>query len=201
MRTDSFRDRLASLSRGELVGLAVVAAVTLAGAGVWYVRSLPRPVEIRAPSQGPRASSLASPSPATVVVHVAGWVRDPGVYELPEGDRVIDALRAAGGPRRGADLQALNLAAPLADGVQILVPRRSAGGTTPAGPSQAGGAININTASAAELEALPGIGPVLAQAIVDYRTENGPFTSVDELEEVSGIGPATLEEVRDLVTV
>jgi competence protein ComEA len=122
----------------------------------------------------------------------------------------VDAIEAAGGARPGADLQALNLAAPLVDGTQVLVLKRgaappaTAGGST-AGGSTAGGSpgalVNVNTATAAELEALPGIGEVLAQAIVDHRTENGPFTSVDQLLDVSGIGDATLEDLRDLVTV
>jgi competence protein ComEA len=128
------------------------------------------------------------------------------VYEFHEGDRVIDAIEAAGGPRRGAALESLNLAAPLADGTQILVGRR---GAAPAGATASSGAattaggtlVNINTASATELEALPGVGEVIAQRIVDFRTANGPFGSVDELLEVSGIGEATLESMRELVTV
>jgi competence protein ComEA len=138
---------------------------------------------------------------------VAGWVRHPGVYEFATGQRVIDAIDAAGGARPGADLAALNLAAPLTDGTQILVPKSGAapagGGTTIPGTGDAGGGalVNVNTASATELETLDGIGEVIAAAIVDYRTQNGPFTSVDQLEDVSGIGPSTLEAIRDAVTV
>jgi competence protein ComEA len=129
------------------------------------------------------------------------------VYEFVPGDRVIDAVERAGGARRGADLSVLNLAAPLTDGTQVVVPKQGADGpaaTAPAatGSDPSGGSlVNINTASATELEALSGIGEVLAAAIVDYRTDNGPFASVDDLESVSGIGPATLEEIRDQVTV
>jgi len=202
---ESLRDRLSALSRGEVFGLAVLVVVAVGGAGLWYVRSLPRPVEVRAVAASRAASApTASPDPAVVLVHVAGWVRDPGVYELRDGDRVIDAVQAAGGPRRGADLDALNLAAPLVDGNQVLVPRAvkaSSGGTVAEGSGSGAALININTASAGELEALPGVGEVIAQRIVDYRTENGPFASVDELLDVSGIGPATLEEMRDLVTI
>jgi competence protein ComEA len=207
MSEGSIRERLAALSRGELVGLVALLAVTLGGAGLWYVRSLPRPVEVStAPSGGgASAPTSASPSPEIVVlVDVAGWVREPGVYEFTEGARVIDAIDAAGGARPGALLQALNLAAPLADGTQVLVPREGQEGVAPppvSGGAVAGGLVNVNTATATELEELPGIGEVIAQAIVDYRTENGPFASVDQLLDVSGIGDATLEDIRDLVSV
>jgi competence protein ComEA len=207
MSEGSIRERLAALSRGELVGLVALLAVTLGGAGLWYVRSLPRPVEVStAPSGGgASAPTSASPSPEIVVlVDVAGWVREPGVYEFTEGARVIDAIDAAGGPRPGALLQALNLAAPLADGTQVLVPHEGQEGVAPppvSGEAVAGGLVNVNTATATELEELPGIGEVIAQAIVDYRTENGPFASVDQLLDVSGIGDATLEDIRDLVSV
>ena len=206
MSEGSIRERLAALSRGELIGLVALLAVTLGGAGLWYVRSLPRPVEISTtPSAGTApAPASASPSPEVIVlVDVAGWVRHPGVYEFSEGARVIDAIDAAGGVRTGALLEALNLAAPLADGTQILVPREGQEGVAPpvTGGAVAGGLINVNTATATELEELPGVGEVIGQAIIDYRTENGPFTSVDQLLDVSGIGDATLENIRDLVTV
>jgi competence protein ComEA len=198
------------LSRAELGGLVALVAITLGGAGLWYVRSLPRPVEVRAAaaSSAAGASATSSPDIVPILVDVAGWVRIPGVYEFHDGDRVIDAIEAAGGARRGAALDALNLAALLADGTQILVPRRQApgsAGSVPSAPSVDGGVtsskVNINSASAEELETLPGIGEVIAQEILDYRTENGPFGSVDDLLDVSGIGEVTLENVRDLVTV
>jgi competence protein ComEA len=207
MSEGSIRERLAALSRGELVGLVALLAVTLGGAGLWYVRSLPRPVEVAAAPSGGTASAPAWPSPSpevVVLVDVAGWVRRPGVYEFTEGARVIDAIDAAGGARSGAVLEALNLAAPLTDGIQILVPREGQEGVAPApvtGGAVAGGLVNVNSAIATELEELPGIGEVIAQRIIDYRTENGPFATVDELLDVSGIGDAILESIRELVTV
>lgn len=197
---ESWRDRLSALSRGEIIGLLVVVAATLFGAGFWYMRSLPQPVEIRAaarPTAGP-----VSPSPATIFVDVTGWVKKPGVYEFPEGDRVIDAVEQAGGARKGAVLTTLNLAAVLSDGQQILVPEpvKAASADTSSGVD-ASGKININTADATQLESLSGVGEVIAQRIIDYREANGPFTSVDQLLDVSGIGDATLAEFRDEVTV
>jgi competence protein ComEA len=199
---ESLRERLSALSRAELVGVAVLVVVTLAGAGLWYMRSLPRPVQVRS-GETSGLTAVGSPTAEVpmILVDVAGWVRHPGVYEFHEGDRVIDAIEAAGGARSGAALESLNLAAPLADGTQVLVPRKAPGGTASSSTSDGTGKVNINTASAAELEALPGIGEVIAQRIIDYRTENGPFTSVDQLLDVSGIGDATLAEIRDLVTV
>lgn len=207
MSEGSIRERLAALSRGELVGVVALLAVTLGGAGLWYVRSLPRPVEVAAAPSGGTASAPASASPSpevVVLVDVAGWVHRPGVYEFTEGARVIDAIDAAGGARSGALLEALNLAAPLTDGTQILVPREGQEGVAPApvtGGAVAGGLVNVNSAIATELEELPGIGEVIAQRIIDYRTENGPFATVDELVDVSGIGDAILESIRELVTV
>jgi competence protein ComEA len=212
----SIGDRLSSLSRNELLGLVVVIGITLGGVGLWYTRSLPKPVAVQAtpaavatPSGSAFGTGSPTPSPVPVFVDVAGWVRKPGVYEFATGQRVIDAVDAAGGARPGADLTALNLAAPLTDGTQILVPKAGAApvgaGTASAVSGADGGTggtlVNVNTASATELETLSGIGEVIAAAIVDYRTQNGPFTSVDQLEDVSGIGPATMEEIRDSVTV
>jgi competence protein ComEA len=212
---ESIRDRLASLTRRELAGLAAVVIVALVGVGLWYVRSMPRPVEVRDGAQpggvAPAAGAVPSAtlSPAVIVVNVAGWVRNPGVFEFHQGDRVIDALKAAGGPKKGAALESLNLAALLTDAQQVLVPKKGEGGVVVPGMSSpgststgvAGAKINVNTATEPELETLPGVGPVLAQRIIDYRTDHGPFATVDALDDVSGIGPATLADLLDLVTV
>jgi len=144
-------------------------------------------------------------------VHVVGAVRRPGLLRLREGARVADAVARAGGATIGADLAALNLAAPLVDGVQVLVPRRMvAAGTAPPAGSEpiapaspyagAAGKPSLATATAAELDELPGVGPITAQKILDYRAAHGPFRSVDDLDAVPGIGPARIEQLRDLVT-
>jgi len=201
----SFRERLDTLSRGEIAGLIVVLVAVLGGAGLWYARSLPKPVTIAESGPG-AAQPAASPTstPALLIVDVAGAVRRPGVYEFAEGERVVDAIERAGGPMPKADLSVLNLAAMLVDGTQILVPKTGpavSGVPGAPAPGSLGSLVNINTASATELETLSGIGEVLAGTIVEYRDQNGPFVSVDDLLDVSGIGPATLEEIRDQVTV
>ncbi|PJJ73913.1 competence protein ComEA [Sediminihabitans luteus] len=165
-------------------------------------------------------AGTAGPDAGSVVVHVAGHVRTPGLVTLAAGSRVADAITAAGGADGEADLGALNLARLVVDGEQIRVPAPgdppvdtggSGGGTSTGGGSEggaeAGGAgatgvgavVDVNTADVAALDTLPGVGPVLAQRIVDHRAQNGPFATVDELADVSGIGPAVLAKIRDLV--
>ena len=143
--------------------------------------------------------------PAEVVVHVVGAVRSPGLYRLAEGSRVADALSLAGGAAPKAALAGVNLAAPLVDGTQVVVPRRgeaagTGGATSPgAGSGSPAGPVRLSTATLAELDALPGVGPVTAQRIVQYRETHGPFRAVEELDAVPGIGPARLEQLRELV--
>jgi competence protein ComEA len=201
----SFRERLDTLSRGEIAGLIVVLVAVLGGAGLWYARSLPKPVTIAESGPGAAQAEISpTATPALLIVDVAGAVRKPGVYEFAEGERVVDAIERAGGPMPKADLSLLNLAAMLVDGTQIMVPKTGppvAGVPGAVAPGSSSGLVNINTALAPELETLSGIGEVLAATIVEYRTQNGPFASVDDLLDVSGIGPATLEEIRDQVTV
>ena len=147
------------------------------------------------------ATSAPSATAAVVVVHVVGAVRRHGVVRLPVGARAGDAIDAAGGPTKHADLDALNLARVLVDGEQLVVPRvGQPAPVTPAGPTTAPGPLDVNTASATELDELPGIGPVLAQNIVDFRAAHR-FGDVDELDDVPGIGPALLERLRSLVRV
>jgi competence protein ComEA len=156
------------------------------------------------------AASAAPTAAALVMVHVVGRVARPGVVRLPAGARVKDAVAAAGGPARGADLSTLNLARPLSDGEQVVVGDRSSGsevpGSTPPPTASAGqlpgaGRVNLNSATLAQLDGLPHIGPVLAQRILDFRTEHGRFASVEELNEVSGIGEKTFADLQPLVTV
>lgn len=199
--------------------IAVVAVLLALGIGLvaWLsLRSQPRELPVVAPVAGelatpvPGASTGVSPSgpaasaAAEVVVHVAGKVRRPGIVVLSPGARVVDALKAAGGARPGVDLAGLNLARLLVDGEQVIVGApAAAGAVAPAGPAapDAGGRVNLNTASAAQLEELPGVGPVTAAAIVAFREEQGPFASVDQLLDVSGIGEATLAEIAPHATV
>jgi competence protein ComEA len=150
----------------------------------------------------------SSPVRSVLVVHVVGEVRRPGLYRLREGSRIADAVHRAGGALRAADLSAVNLAAPLVDGMQVAVPARVALGPAPsasAGATGTGGAaiaplVSLSSATLDQLDELPGVGPVTAQKIVDYRTEHGPFASVDDLDAVPGIGPTRIEQLRELVT-
>lgn len=170
-------------------------------------RAVPSAFSSGSPSQG--ASSVAG----VVVVDVVGQVRRPGVVRLPAGSRVLDAVTRAGGALPGADLAQVNLARVLVDGEQVLVPRPGQavnaapgpGATGAAGASggggAAGGVVNLNTADATALDSLPGVGPVLAQRILDWRTEHGRFSSVDELGEVSGIGDKLMSQLRPKVRV
>jgi competence protein ComEA len=185
------------LSRRQIaVGLVVaVAAALLAG------KLLARP-NAQASPPIPTATR-ATPSPAAALtVDIVGAVRRPGLYRLPRGARVADALARAGGPTRAAQLELVNLAAPIADGEQVVFPRR--GAAAPAGVAAgssgaAAGPVHLNTATVDQLDALPGIGPVTAQKILDYRQQHGAFSSVDELDAVSGIGPAKLAQLKGLV--
>ena len=187
--------------RQALVAVAVVAVALVAGS-----RLLVRPAgQVAQPASVPVATE-PSPQPP-VYVDVVGAVRRPGLYRLPASARVADALARAGGATRKADLEQVNLAAPVADGQQVVVPRRIAGGAGAAAtggaaaPGAAGGPVHLNTATLEQLDSLPGIGPVTAQKILDYRAQHGAFRSVDELDAVPGIGPARLDELRSLVAL
>ncbi len=205
-----------------LAALLVVAAA-FAVQHFWTGRTQPvRPPEIvRAaapfeeekgePSRDPGGPTAGGTAAAEIVVDVSGKVREPGIQRLPAGSRVVDALRAAGGVRPGTNTDGLNRARFLVDGEQVIVggPVAGAGpvsgGTAVGGPvgSAAGAApaapVALNTATVEQLDTLPGVGPVLAQHIIDYRTQHGGFRSVDELREVNGIGDRRFADLRDLV--
>ncbi|MDT7695374.1 MAG: competence protein ComEA, partial [Pseudonocardiales bacterium] len=210
--------------RPGAVALALVAAVAavLAAVGVWR----DRPVAEQPPSLTVAGAAELAPTSAVsgavgrppgagqpLVVSVAGKVRRPGLVQLPEGARVADALAKAGGPVRGTDLTSLNLARRVADGEQILVgvappagspdalaPGGAAGGPA-AGAPASGGKVDLNRATAEQLDTLPGVGPVTAQRILDWRTRHGRFSSIDQLREIEGIGERRFSQLRDQVTI
>ena len=190
--------RLALDRRQAVIGCVVV-VLLLAFGGKLLLRpheqAVPPPVRVAAPV-------TTSAARATIFVNVVGAVRRPGLYRLREGSRVATAVSRAGGPTRRAQLELVNLAALVADGEQIVVPRRGRGGVAAAAGSSAAtasGPVHLNSATLEQLDALPGIGPVTAQKILSYRQEHGAFGSVDELDAVPGIGPARLDQLRELV--
>lgn len=179
------------------VAVTVLAVVGLVVAFVVLANS-PAPREpVPATSAGQEDPLAIAGLSGTVMVHVAGAVASPGLYELEAGARVADAVEAAGGPAADAELAAVNLAREVVDGEQVLVPRAGELAIGAAGS----GLVSLNNATAAQLEELPGIGPVLAERIVKDREVNGPFRSVEDLDRVSGVGPAILANVREHVTV
>jgi competence protein ComEA len=183
--------RSAVLAAAALLLALVLADRLLLGAGA------AQPAHVLPP---PAALTVAD---ARLVVDVVGAVRRPGLYRLPQGTRVADALARAGGLTQKADRSLVNLAAPLADGEQVIVPSRAAGSAAAAGatggPAGPAGPVHLNVATLEQLDALPGVGPVTAQKILDYRQKHGAFGSVDELDAISGIGPARLDQLREVV--
>ena len=191
--------QMPQISRGR--ALAYVAALLVALVVGGRLALSPRESQ---PTRPPVVSMRVSPTPAKkLLVHVVGGVRRPGLYRLDDGSRVDDAIREAGGPKPKAALELINLAAPVADGQQVIVPLKGKAGAGAAGTADVPGAppqpVHLNSATLEELDTLPGVGPVTAQKILDYRTEHGAFSSVDELDSVPGIGPARLAELRKLV--
>jgi len=205
--------------RGGLLALAVVGVLVALVAGGRVLSSRPQRIPVAAveasaaalPSPTATAASSAAPTSSAsgdgLVVDVAGKVRHPGVYRLPSGARVQDAVTAAGGILPGVDPASVNLARRLADGEQLLIGLPGAAGGPAAGagsdggPVSSAGPLDLNTATVAQLDALPGVGPVLAQRIVDWRTQHGRFGSVGDLSKVTGIGDAKLADLKPLVTV
>jgi competence protein ComEA len=210
----TWRDKLEALGgrrRQSALALLVVLGAVVAGVALWTRGA---PTTVAPPARPPARSSPAGPpggggpgSGHTTLVHVAGAVRRPGLYKMASNARVADAVQAAGGPTRRADLDALNLAEPLVDGTKVEVLRRGevappGAGATPALEGAAPAAlIPLNSADQAALESIPEVGPVTALAILEYRAEIGAFSSIDQLLEVTGIGPATLEAIRPYVTL
>jgi competence protein ComEA len=203
--------RMPSIGRGRaLVYLAAIAAALVLGGrfllGSDSVESAAGPAESLSALEIEEAAATESPAQDLVLVHVAGAVRRPGLYELQAGSRVDDAIRAAGGPKPRAVLALVNLAAPVADGQQIVVPGPGGSGTAAGeGPATSAGSapppVRLNSATVDELDTLPGVGPVTAQRIVDYRDEHGAFASIDDLDAVPGIGPTRLEQLRELLVL
>jgi competence protein ComEA len=195
--------------------------VLLAGVGGYCLWRKPSPdpsppaaaIVVYTPTVPATETPRPSLPPAPIVVYVSGAVNNPGVYALPQGARVNDAIEAAGGPTSEADLVHINLARRVYDEEQIHIhkygestlspqtPGPGAPTDDPASQGDPGAKININTATMAELDELPGIGPGYAQRIIDYRESYGPFTSIEEIQNVPGIGPATFARIRDLITV
>jgi competence protein ComEA len=203
-----------AVSPAAALGVAAVGLVALAVAAVAWLHARPHlvaapppriPRAVGSTPAGPAPSTSASPAPM-VVVDVVGPVRRPGVVRLPAGSRVIDAVAAAGGLRPGASPGVLNLAAPLTDGQQVVVGATvaappPAGGSTGGGSTGPGAPVDLNTATVEQLDTLPGVGPVLAQRIVDWRQAHGRFTRVEQLAEVGGIGERRLADLRARVRV
>jgi competence protein ComEA len=187
----------------------IAAVVCVAVLGVFYLRRDTGPPVVHTAERTvleatPGYENISAPAPrGDIVVHVEGAVNDPGVYTLPYGSRVNDALALAGGPTEEADLARVNLAAFLSDAQQVLIPAEGEDFplTTSGAAGDTGGLVNINTADAAQLRTLPGVGEVIAGNIISHREANGPFAAVDQLINVPRIGAATLENLRDLITV
>ena len=200
-----------ALTRPQLAAYAV-AAVVVVVLGMRFMQGQARggsgaAVGGAQVARAPAAVKIERPASTGALVHVAGAVRHPGVYRLHDGDRVKDAVERAGGARTGADVNAINLAAKVADGQQVVVPRRGAAapavGDAGAGEGAVGAAtqtpVSLNSATAAQLDTLDGVGPATAQKILDYRREHGGFRSIDDLGEVPGIGPKRMAALRGKV--
>ena len=225
-RLNELTGRLRNMeSRHAPIGVLVAAGaglVAFAGLAVWAGLSLLRPAQAAPPELAlPRASTMvaaaatSTASSHVLVVQAAGAVNGPGLYRLPDGARVDDLVRAAGGFAADADPDRVNLAAPIEDGTRVYIPHRGegqppepvvGGGAAPASSSGASASsnsapVNLNTATQAQFEGLPGIGPALAKAMVDYRSAHGRFGSIDQLLEVRGIGPSKLDVLRPLLTL
>lgn len=177
--------------------------VLVLGALVLFQVLRPAPQPMRLSTAIPLSTQSLTPTPYTLRVYVSGAVHNPDVYTLLQDSIVKDAMEAAGGPTDDADLERINLALPVSDGQHVHVPRKGEDTPSvqpPSGQPAIGGKVNINTADPDLLESLPGIGPALAQRIVDHRQTHGPFERIEDVTEVSGIGDAIFESIKDLIT-
>ena len=182
-----------------LLGIVVL----ILGALVLFQVLRPASQPVRLSTAIPLPTQALDPTPDTIRVYVSGAVQSPDVYSLFQDSIVKDAMEAAGGPTDDADLERINLALPVSDGQHVHVPRKGEDNPPvqpPSGQPESGGKVNINTADPDLLESLPGIGPALAQRIVDHRQSHGPFERIEDITEVSGIGDAILESIQDLIT-
>lgn len=191
MNFDDIRNRLPEFSFKQVRTLLILGGVGIAISTLFFLLSRGQTETISDPLPAPTISEVVT----QIYVDVAGKVIHPGVYQLPQGSRAIDALNMAGGAKNGVDLSDINLAHIVVDGEQLYV-----GGSSnmSSGPR---GKLNINRASKSQFDSLPGIGPVLASRIIAYRTKNGPFTSVDDLQKVSGIGGSKFDDIKDLLRI
>ncbi|WP_420626467.1 helix-hairpin-helix domain-containing protein [Candidatus Poriferisodalis sp.] len=183
-----------------LVLLGAIGAVVAAGFLAGVRHGAPEPVDLPLAAAG-APPPIATTQPSMLRVHLAGAVAKPGLYEVPASFRVGDLVDAAGGPTADADTAAVNLAERMRDGQQVYVPLVGEQPAASIAGPDASGPLDVNTATAAQLEGLPGIGPSLAAAIVAYRAEHGPFATLDALEQVPGIGPSKLSQLRPRATV
>jgi competence protein ComEA len=180
-------------------GLTILFALTIGLGGFYFLNSRPQAEPVVIQEIAPAITESAT---ARLIINVAGKVKNPGVYQLPQGSRVVDAIEAAGKQLKGVDISDINLARILVDGEQILVgSSRVASGKAAPKKITADNPLDINRASIAQLDTLPGIGPVTAQRIIDYRTKVGRINTVDELKKISGLGGAKFEEIKNLLRV
>jgi competence protein ComEA len=192
-----------NIDKEQKQGLMLVFILTIGIASFYFINSRPsiQPALLQDLNPG-MVQENVSESPVDLIINVAGKVNNPGVYQLPKGSRVIDAIKAAGNQRNGVDISDINLARILVDGEQILVgsPKPSSGKIVPK-KITIDNPLDINRATITQLDSLPGIGPVTAQRIIDYRTKVGRINSVDELKKISGLGGAKFEEIKSLLRV
>jgi competence protein ComEA len=191
-------------NRGHVVVLLINLAVTGA-LFFWLQRPVAAPLEITPQQPTPAPTATLAPAAALLRIYVTGAVAHPDVYRLPPGSIVKDAIQAAGGASGEADLGRVNLAQELRDQQQVAVPRAGEADVPPATGSESPGTpaakVNINTATADELDTLPGVGAEMARRILDYRAANGPFKSIEDIQRVTGIGDATYQKLKDRITV